>query len=203
MRLIDLTGQKFGLLTVIGRGENSKDGHVRWNCKCDCGKIKDKPVSAQDLKSGAVTSCGCVHLKAITKHGYSHSRLYYTWFDMIKRCENPKAANYDNYGGRGIKVIKEWHDFMMFREWALNHGYADNLTIDRIDCNKGYSPENCRFVNSSVQANNKRNNTKITINDKTHTIAEWAKIAKLSPSTIRLRCLRGVNGEALLLPTKR
>lgn len=202
MKLIDLTGRKFGLLTVIERGENSKDGHVRWKCICDCGKTKDKPVSAHDLKSGAVISCGCIHLQSITKHGHSHERIFYTWFDMIKRCENPKSSNYCNYGKRGITVCEEWHDFMTFRSWALNNGYADDLTIDRIDCKKGYYPDNCRFANEREQANNRRSNTRITINGETHTIAEWARIANINYSTLRLRYLRGIKGEALLLKPK-
>lgn len=202
MKLIDLTGQKFGLLTVLERGKNSKDGHVRWNCVCDCGKVKDIPVSAHDLKSGAVISCGCIHLKSITKHGHSHERIFYTWHDMIRRCENPHSSNYCNYGGRGISVCEEWHDFMVFRDWALKNGYADNLSIDRIDCNKGYYPENCRFANTREQANNRRNNTRIVINNEAHTLAEWARIANINYSTLRLRYQRGISGKDLLSPTK-
>lgn len=107
MKLIDLTGERFGNLTVIGRGENAKDGHARWNCICDCGRVKEKPVSAQDLKSGKVVSCGCVHRKAITIHNGSGERLYQTWKSMLKRCENQHSTGYHNYGKRGIKVCEE------------------------------------------------------------------------------------------------
>lgn len=202
MKLKDITGEKFGLLTVIGRGENSKDGHVRWNCVCDCGKIKITPVSAQDLKKGAVTSCGCIHKKSISKHGYSKERLYQTWYDMIKRCENPNATNYPNYGGRGIKVCNEWHDYLIFRLWAMNNGYNDNLTLDRINNNEGYCPDNCRFADAGMQANNRRKNVYVTIDNNTHTIAEWAKISGICQSTLRLRYMRGIRGKELLY-TKR
>ena len=134
--LKDLTGMKFGRLTVIGRGENSKDGHPRWNCVCDCGKIKEKPVSAQSLLNGAVTSCGCYRHEKITKHNHSKERLYRIWHGMIKRCENTKDKKYLKYGAKGITVFQEWHDYMVFREWALNNGYGTNLTIDRIDNKK-------------------------------------------------------------------
>lgn len=181
MKLIDLTGLRFGKLTVTGRGENSKDGHVRWNCKCDCGELKELPVSAQDLKTGKVISCGCYHKEKITDHGHSKERIYYTWYDMIRRCENKNRYHFSEYGERGITVCSEWHDFMKFREWAYANGYKDDLTIDRIDNNKGYSPDNCRFIGELEQANNRRSNVRITIDDETKTIAEWARESGLPP----------------------
>lgn len=198
MKLIDLTGEKFGNLTVIGRGENSKDGHVRWKCKCDCGKIKEKPVSAQDLKNGKVVSCGCVHHQKITIHNGSKERLYQTWKSMLKRCENSNCTTFHNYGKRGIKVCDEWHDYLTFKEWALSSGYKENLTIDRINVNGNYTSDNCRWVTPKEQANNKRTNIITTINGNTHTLAEWAELAGINKSTVWWRYKKGIRGVLLL-----
>lgn len=198
MKLIDLTGMKFGNLTVIERAENSKDGHVRWKCVCNCGKVKEKPVSAQDLKNGKVVSCGCIHHQRITIHYGSKERLYQTWKSMLKRCEKTNCQSYCNYGERGIKVCHEWHDYLKFKEWAVQSGYKDNLTIDRIDNNGNYEPTNCRWATLKEQANNRRNNVFIQIGDETHTIAEWSEISGVNKNTIRYRYKRGICGKLLL-----
>lgn len=198
MKLIDLTGEKFGNLTVIGRGDNDKSGHVRWKCKCDCGKIKEKPVYARDLKVGKVVSCGCIHHQKITIHNGSKERLYQTWKGMLKRCENPNCTNFHNYGKRGIKVCDEWKDYLTFKAWALKTGYKERLTIDRINVNGNYTPDNCRWVTLKEQSNNKRNNVYTTINGEKHTLAEWAELAGVNKSTIRQRYHKGVRGELLL-----
>lgn len=198
MKLIDLTGMKFGNLIVIERAENSKDGHVRWKCVCNCGKVKEKPVSAQDLKNGKVVSCGCIHHQRITIHYGSKERLYQTWKSMLKRCENTNCRSYCNYGERGIKVCNEWHDYLKFKEWAVQSGYKDNLTIDRIDNNGNYEPTNCRWATLKEQANNRRNNVFIQIGDETHTIAEWSEISGVNKGTIRNRYKRGICGDLLL-----
>jgi len=176
MKLIDLTGQIFGRLTVISRSEN-KHGRAYWRCKCECGNEKD--VIGKELKSGNVKSCGCLRKEIVgtqfRTHGATETRLYYIWSSMKKRCENPYHEKHKkDYQGRGIAVCNEWHDFSVFQEWALANGYADNLSIDRIDNNKGYSPDNCRWTDSKTQANNKRNNVHITFNGITQTIAQWA-----------------------------
>lgn len=198
MKLIDLTGMKFGNLIVIERAENSKDGHVRWKCVCNCGKVKEKPVSAQDLKNGKVVSCGCIHHQRITIHYGSKERLYQIWKSMLKRCENTNCRSYCNYGERGIKVCNEWHDYLKFKEWAVQSGYKDNLTIDRIDNNGNYEPTNCRWATLKEQANNRRNNVFIQIGDETHTIAEWSEISGVNKGTIRNRYKRGICGDLLL-----
>lgn len=203
MRAIrDLTGMKFGRLTVIGRGENSKDGHPRWNCVCDCGNIKDIPVSADSLKRGKVTSCGCFRRERITKHNCSKERLYQIWHGMIKRCENKKDKKYLKYGARGITVFHEWHDYMVFREWALNNGYEEHLTIDRIDNKKGYYPDNCRWATNKQQCNNKTNNVNITIDGVTHTIAEWGDITGVNRTTIKHRYEKGIKGKDIISKTR-
>lgn len=179
--IIDLTGQQYGRLTVIKRAENIGK-NVAWLCKCECGK--EKAVLGSHLKSGATQSCGCLlkeHTKSLTKptHGMSESRLYNIYAAMKQRCYNQGIKSFKDYGGRGIEVCEEWRNsFEAFYEWAMANGYADNLTLDRIDVNGNYEPTNCRWATRKEQNNNKRNNCKITYKDETHTLAEWIEILK-------------------------
>lgn len=183
---IDLTGQKFGRLTVIKYYGSTKRRRNMWLCKCECGN--EKVVEGSHLKSGHTKSCGCIQMENIKKINYktgmSNTRLYYAYRNMLNRCYRKKSTMYKYYGLRGIKVCNEWKDkkdgFKVFSEWALNNGYAENLSLDRIDCNKGYCPENCRWVDLYVQANNKRNNYKLKINGKVDTVGNWARNLNIS-----------------------
>lgn len=163
MRLEDLTDRKFGQLQVIERAENGSDGSTRYRCRCDCGG--EKIVRAKHLKSGAIDNCGCLHAKRVQEtklrsgraHGGSDTRLYRIWEGMKARCYNPNRERYPDYGGRGITICDEWlHDFGAFRDWAMANGYRDDLSIDRKDNDKGYSPENCRWQTVEQQNNNRR-----------------------------------------------
>ena len=158
----DLTNKKFGKLLVIKRVENNKYGKSQWLCKCDCGN--KKIVSSHCLKSGDTKSCGCLKRNSGIKHGLRFTRQYRILQMMKQRCYNPKATKYKNYGGRGIKIGDEWldenHGIENFYNWSIEHGYADDLTIDRINVNGNYEPSNCRWATFKEQNLNKRNNVR-------------------------------------------
>jgi hypothetical protein len=192
MKMIDLTGEKFGRLTVISRSENQY-GRTYWRCKCDCGKTTI--VSSNNLKSGAVKSCGCLS----SKHGLRHTRLNRIWSGIIQRCYNKNSHAYKYYGERGINVFNAWrNNFKIFYDWAMTNGYADNLTIDRIDVNGNYDPLNCRWVNKKQQANNRSNNISISYNGKTQTIAEWENEFGFKSGVIGKRLRKGMSVEKAL-----
>lgn len=162
-KLEDLTGWKFGRLTVIEKAEKDKYGHWKWRCICDCGK--ETIAYAAGLRNGSVRSCGCLvketNARIRTTHGKKRTRLYRTWINMKARCYQAKDRCYKDYGERGIEVCPEWqHDFQAFYEWAMANGYTDNLTIDRKDVNGDYCPENCRWITMAEQQKNKRNSKK-------------------------------------------
>lgn len=181
----DLTGEKFGNLTVLRRLNYCQTGHTYlWECKCDCGKITI--VRGGNLRTGHTISCGCK--KGLIKHNKWDTRLYHIYNNMKQRCNNPKNVWYKNYGARGIKICDSWqNDFMSFYNWSINNGYSDELSIDRIDVNGNYEPLNCRWVTKLIQQNNMRRNKLITYKNKTHTVAEWEHILKLPHNYIRSR----------------
>ena len=160
----DLNGMTFERLTVIGEGGRTKDRHILWECRCECGNIVN--VSSRDLVTGHTKSCGCLQKDTIKtiriKHGDRDARLYSVWKSMKKRCENPNCKSYKWYGAKGVSVCEEWHDYIAFKEWAIHNGYNENAeygqcTIDRIDPYGNYEPNNCRWVSMAEQAKNKRN----------------------------------------------
>ena len=194
----DLTGQKFGRLTVLRQAPDKikpSGAHSKmWECKCDCGNIKI--ISRSSLVSGDTVSCGCYHKEHAhdygKKHGLTNTKLYTKWSGIVQRCTNPNAIHYDMYGGRGITICDEWrNDFYSFYSWSIENGYKDGLTIDRIDNNKGYYPENCRWTDLETQANNTRRNHYITYNNETKTLTQWARLLNVNVETLRYRVNHG------------
>jgi len=258
-KVIDLTGQRFGELTVIKRVENNKHKKAQFLCRCDCGREtvklgvlllsgrttscgrknliglkfgrwtvleeaepligrRDKRraylckcecgtkriVSAKALTSNKSLSCGClpreILLEKATKYAnvpeHSYNRLYGIWIGIKKRCTQPYCSTYKNYGGRGIEICDDWKDnFQAFYDWAINSGYKEDtlpngknrLTIDRIDNEGNYCPENCRWVEIQIQSNNKRTNHYLEFNGKTQSISSWSKETGIPASAITQR----------------
>ena len=165
--LKDLTGMRFGRLLVISRAENRDCGLAQWLCRCDCGR--ELIVRGSTLRNGASKSCGCLKRDRTTERNYRHGsskrnahlRLYNVWCGMKQRCLDPEHISYKYYGGRGITICDEWKDsFPAFRDWALANGYDENAprgvcTLDRINVDGSYGPDNCRWVSMAIQADNK------------------------------------------------
>ena len=150
-RALDLVGQKFGALTVLEKAGKTNTDQQKWKCVCKCGKIVF-PTTAH-LRNGHTTSCGCLGLKHATEakitHGKTGTPLYTVHQGMMNRCNNPKVKGFKWYGAKGVKVCDEWKDFQTFYDWAIDHGYQKGLTIDRIDPDGDYCPENCEWVTRS------------------------------------------------------
>lgn len=176
---IDIRNKKFGKLIVI-----KYIGNSQWLCQCECGnKII---VKTNNLNRKYTTSCGC--LKGNLKHKLSNTRLYNIWQNIKSRCYNKNHNYYYNYGGRGIKICDEWlNNFEVFYEWSIHNGYDDNLTIDRININGNYEPNNCRWTDRITQQNNTRKNKYINYNGRKLTVAEVARLLKKPYNTIYKR----------------
>ncbi len=199
----DLTGQTFTKLYVIKRAEgNSNFGEARWLCRCECGQ--EKIVLGSDLRKGITKSCGCYNHEQHSKHNGYEEKLYSVWKSMRYRCRNTNHQNYDKYGGRGIEICDEWYNsYSSFRKFAYGKGYDPNIdgcsqTIERIDVNGNYEPNNCKLASRKEQANNKRNNVYIEIDGTVKTMSQWAEYSGVNRSTIQGRYNHGVRGEDLI-----
>ena len=206
MRFKDITGKKFGKLTALYRLHNYHKKGTYWICVCDCGNFIE--TSYDSLHNNA-KSCGCLRKETTSKrfktHGKRNTRLYNIYKGMKARCYNKNNHKYKNYGGRGITVCKEWlNDFTTFYDWSMSHGYDDTLTIDRIDVNGNYEPDNCRWITNDEQQRNKTTNRLITIDNETHCLKEWCDILGLRYGTVvqRLNVYKWTIGEALGLEVK-
>lgn len=159
----DLTGRKYGKLTVLNRDSNTNAGDTTWVCLCECGNIKT--IRRAGLVTGRTKSCGCLlsessknrMINLATKHGKSSHKLYRVWASMKGRCLDKGDSSYSNYGGRGISICHDWmNDFNIFYNWAISNGYRDGLSIDRINNDGNYEPSNCRWATAKTQCRNTR-----------------------------------------------
>lgn len=185
-RVKDMTGITINNLKVIKRVENYKDGKVQWLVECRCGN--EFEAIGKYLRNGSIKSCGCLKSKRMTEHGKakathgdSKSRLFSIWSGMKKRCYYKKNIGYKNYGGRGIQVCDEWkNNYSTFKLWAMNNGYDESLTLDRVDNDGNYEPNNCKWSTVTEQNRNKRNNKLFNYNGKVLTQSEICEITGLS-----------------------
>lgn len=201
---IDLTGQRFGKLIVTKRKGVAKSGHALWLCKCDCGN--ERIITSNRLHLGTM-SCGCLQKerssivnKYVNRKGrkkrepirLANKRLVQCYRDMRSRCENSNNKRYRIYGGRGITVCDEWRSsFAKFKEWAELNGYRDNLTLDRINVNGNYEPENCRWVDSKIQNNNRTNNRIVEYKNEIMTLHELSEKYNIAYKTLWKRLNMG------------
>ena len=204
----DYIGQKYNKLTIQYFDGKDKFGNRVIHCLCDCGN--EKNMLLRDVRKGTSKSCGCLQ-KEVAKeqhmsHGFSRTRLYKLWHGMKQRCFNPKDPAYDIYGGKGITVCGEWKDdFLAFREWALSHGYKDGLTIERVDNDKGYGPDNCTWIPWNDQAKHTSRVRQIVLFGETKSFSDWLKDDRVSISDegYYRRIKRGLSVEdALLTPSR-
>ena len=208
MSVNTLIGQKNNYLTVIDEDKDST-GRKYVTVKCDCGT--EKRIQYGHWKSGKIKSCGCMRLKLLSRatpesNPICNHRLHVIWKGMKQRCYNPKSDNYERYGGRGIRVYDEWKDsYESFYEWALAHGYSDNLTIDRIDVDGNYEPDNCRWASDEVQRLNTRRGKQYlwTIDGITKHAREWCKHFGVNPQTAIYRVnVKGMDPKVALTTPK-
>lgn len=197
LKINDLTGKRYGKLFVAERLRTDEYGKTWYRCKCDCGN--ENIVSQSNLIKNHALSCGKYGCKKTNKtHGMRQSELYHKYYDIHTRCnrkDNPL------YGGRGISVCEEWSGpdgFVAFMEWSLANGYKEGLSLDRIDVNGNYCPENCRWITWEAQQRNKRTNHMITHDGETHPACEWGEITGIPARTILMRIKRGWTVERAL-----
>ena len=200
----DISGIKFNRLTAI-KYEYTRNKKVYWLCKCECGK--EKVVAYTSLKRGNTKSCGCLkHERAVSfysqlnrKHGMKDTKIYKQWLGMKARCYSKYTSGYKNYGGRGIQVCEEWKSsFLNFYNWAINNGYSNGLTIERVNLNGNYEPRNCKWITNEEQQNNKRNNKYLEFNGEKHTYSEWSRLLNIPKGTIIDRVRRNFTVEQIL-----
>lgn len=197
----NISGMRFGRLTVQSREGSNSLWQAKWRCVCDCGNTI--VALGRSLRDGNTTSCGCYRddqcSAAQYKHGHTGTPLYVVFNSMVSRCNNPSNKSFESYGGRGISVCEEWiNSKEKFFEWSMANGYRPDLQIDRIDNNGNYEPSNCRWVTCEENNNNRRSNIFISHLGKTQTIEQWARELNISGSTIQQRLKRGCSVDTCL-----
>lgn len=191
-RFVDITGQTFGRLQVIGYMGKARNNHSLWLCRCDCGNTA--VVRGSCLRTGVTRSCGCLAKEVASKthriHGRAKTRLYAAWKAMRQRCYDKDHPGYHNYGGRGIRVCERWQSFENFAE-DMGPSFRPGLSLDRIDVNGDYEPGNCRWATRQEQANNTRANRTVVIHGEILTIAQAARRIGIRPNVVHKRIHNG------------
>lgn len=198
-RFRDISGVRFGTLVAESRISQSKNGTWKWSVACDCGQ--KEVVFITQLTSGMKVCCGTcrneITRKQRTTHGMTKTREYQSWKAMKARCYNPEASHYDQYGGRGIKVCDQWKE--SFEQFLKDMGLRPvGTSLERIDCDGDYKPDNCKWATAKEQASNRRNNATIDFNGEVLTVAEWSRRAGISTSTLLWRMRQGWSPEKIL-----
>ena len=194
MEAENLTGKRFKNLTVIAYSHKDPYGSLMWRCRCDCGK--ETIVRSTSLRKGQIESCGC--RSKSRKHGLHRHKLYNVWQGLKTRCNNPNSNRFKYYGGKGIKVCEEWLEFNNFFNWAVTHGYKEGLTLDRLDSEKGYSLDNCQWVDYKHQNSHKSNQKRILYGGREFTLKEATRIAQVPLTTIYRRLRRGMSHKDII-----
>jgi hypothetical protein len=208
-KALNLTGEKFGKLTVVKRTQNSQNGHSNWLCQCDCGNYK-VVNSGQLRKRNGTRSCGCLRKKIGDRtrtHGMTKTRLYSVWDKIKRRCLLENEPEFFQYGGRGIKVCNDWlgeEGFINFYNWAIANGYNEDAsrgecTIDRIDVNGNYEPSNCRWVDMKKQSRNKRNTFYVFVDGKKVSLSEICEQKGIDFRKMAKRIRLGKNFEEAII----
>ena len=207
---VELTGKIFGRLTVIRDAGRDKRGNVIWECQCSCENKTIKNVASRHLQDGGTLSCGCLAVEKSKernlKHGMKYTRIYSIFRDMNSRCYNKNRGDYKNYGGRGIKICDEWFNkengFINFYNWSMKNGYDKSLTIDRINTNGNYEPNNCRWTNLEVQGNNRNNNVIVEFENERLTLTQWGRKLNINQYTLFSRYRNGKRDKELFREVK-
>ena len=201
-KFIDISGNKYGKLTVIEKVNKENKNITYWLCECECGN--KKTISKPNLTTGHSKSCGCLAIESATgnkyglKHNESKTRLYFIWQSMKQRCYDKNVNGYKYYGLRGIEICNDWLDYEKFSEWSKGNGYKNNLSIDRIDVNGNYEPENCRFITAKQQNRNKTTSVFITYFGIKKCVSEWSEILGIPQTTIHNRMKKHKDASVIL-----
>lgn len=199
LHALELSGQRFGRWEVLYKSHKNKAGEIYWFCRCDCGT--ERSVKARNLRRGESTSCGCYWREVVTTHGMTKTRTWKSWDSMLQRCENQTAPDFPRYGGRGIKVVPEWHEFERF--FADMGERPEGKTLERNDVDGPYGPKNCQWATASAQQRNKRNAILLTVNGETKSVHVWAQETGMSVDLLKWRIKKGwPSAEILTTPAR-
>lgn len=187
-------GERHGGLVILERIVPPEKKHSKLLCQCDCGE----KILIDQTNFRKQNSCKKCAIKKHTKHGMNNTPIYEAWSHMKQRCLNSSDKNFHHYGGRGISICEEWHEFLPFYEWSITNGYKEGLSLDRIDNNGNYEPGNCRWTDRITQQNNRRNSIYLTVDGITLPCAEWARRTGIPKNTLRGRILLGWNPKDII-----